>query len=168
MIFIVGNAKFSMSDKKSSDRLVENWNKAVGRGDMVIHIGEFAKDNIEYFQSVLNGLTVYITNSSNSDLKGTKFKNLFLYDDLTFSQRKNPDKKVLCVLNTSAENLTDSNKPEVVGEADSDWTHKYAGQRIVGHDYMYLLKKTVINVDQSLWKNTPVPFTEILRGITNG
>ena len=93
MIFIVGNAKFSMSDKKSSDRLVENWNKAVGRGDMVIHIGEFAKDNIEYFQSVLNGLTVYITNSSNSDLKGTKFKNLFLYDDLLFPNAKTRIKK---------------------------------------------------------------------------
>lgn len=168
MMFIIGNSKFSKQDQKRSNALLKTWNDTVGAGDMVIHIGKFAEDNAEYYTNSLNGLIVFVAGSKEAGVAGPTFRNLFLYDDLTFSQRKLPKKEVLCLLNISAAELTDTDIPEIVGKADSSWTHKYAGQRIVGHNYIYLLQKTVINVDCELWERKPVSITKLLQGLAHG
>jgi calcineurin-like phosphoesterase family protein len=169
MLFVIGNAKFSNKNKKRSLDRIKKWNEVVTPGDLVIHIGNFAENNQEYYQDMLNGMIVFVVGHEHTrSTSGTKFKSLFIYDDLTFSQRKQKKKTALCILSPRAKDLTDTDMPEIVGEAPSKWTHKRFGERIMGGDYAYLLDKSVINADCALWNHAPIPITTLLQGLING
>ena len=170
MLYLIGNVGFSGDTPEQNALRINNWNKTVRAEDMVIHVGNFSDGKADYYQLALNGLIVFVTGSEYNveGNKGVKFKNLFLYSDGTFTLRNNPKRNAVFVVSTLAKNLTSSKIPEIVSDASAEWSRKRPGQHMRGAHYSYLLDKSVVNIDCSLWGEAPVSFNSLLMGSING
>lgn len=58
------NNVFEMNDK-----LIENWNKKVKNGDIIIHLGDFGKKNISEIRQRLNGIIILLRGNHDNNIQ---------------------------------------------------------------------------------------------------